>query len=207
VSRNAIALSAHCPGVICERMRWLVAYAAVSAVSCAHASVNEGDAPAAAGEATVQPTQEKATQSSAAPREQRQKVVEDGPRGECIRRPVRFPMPDPDPQNAHVTHAWPHWQWPSVYLQARPAFLVRIDQVVDPQAVLNTIRVAGRGMSSWQKIEWEIRACVIEQDEGAESGYTTIVFQPVMPLQAGVGGGYDSSRHTRSQCSSPCTRA
>lgn len=105
----------------------------------------------------------------------------------CATQRARFELPDPDPHVLHVTHAWPHCG-PCVKLSPRPAFLVRVDGVVDPAAVLSSIFIVGGPVEGWRKLSWTLKACVTEKSDRGVA--TTILFQPSEPLPPGVYDWY-----------------
>ena len=102
----------------------------------------------------------------------------------CAVKKLRHVTPDPDPRIAHVTHAWPHCS-PCVKLQPKPAFLLRLDRVVEPSAVLAAIDIVGGPSHEWRKLEWTLKACVVETNPAGPSAMT-LIFQPAAPRPPGT---------------------
>ncbi len=86
--------------------------------------------------------------------------------------------------HVRVTHSYPRWPWPAVYESSRPAFLVRLNRLVEPQQVLGLVQIT-TDERSWRKPQWELLHCLTERRGNA--GYTTVVFRLAESLPAGIG--------------------
>src|SRR5688500_10455440 len=100
-----------------------------------------------------------------------------GAGGPCV--PLRNVAPgwqsgEPDGPDAHVrvTHSYPRWPWPALYEGSRPAFLVRLNRVVEPWQIAGLLQISSDDRG-WRKPQWELLHCFTE-GRGSK-GHTTVV--------------------------------